>query len=157
MDGYDVIASDDHKVGRVVGTIGDNLVVEHGTIFKAKHVLPRAFAEVDDEEHVVRATVSRDVFESGPKLENGHVDERAVAEHYGLAGGQDAPPTGGYGELNPDDPARTAEEDSRDAGFGSADERRARLHGHTAPGEGPFDSSSSPGATGGDRFRDARA
>jgi hypothetical protein len=157
MDGYDVIASDDHKVGHVVGTIGDNLIVEHGTIFKSRHPLPRAFTEVHDDEQVVRATVSRQILESAPKVENGHVDEQAVAEHYGLAEAYDEPPTEGYGELTADDPAHTAEEDARDAGLGSVEQERARLLGHTAPGEGPFDSGSSPGATGGDRFRDSRA
>jgi hypothetical protein len=156
MVGYEVIASDGHKVGHVVREIGDNLIVEHGTIFKMRHALPRVFVEVHDDERVVRATVSREILESGPKVENDHVDEHAVAAHYGLAGGYDAPPTEGYGELTADDPARTAEEDTRDAGFRSAEEQRARLHGHTGRGEGRLDSGSSPGVTGGDRFRDAR-
>jgi hypothetical protein len=157
MEGYEVITSDDSKVGQVIGVSGDNLIVEHGAIFKSRYALPRAFAEVHDAERMVRATVSKEILESGPKVENGRVDEQAVAEHYGLAAGYDAPPTQGQGELLPDDPARTADEDARLAGLGSADEDRARMREHMEPGEGPLDRGDSPGMTGGDRFRDADA
>jgi hypothetical protein len=84
MEGYDVVTTDDEKVGKVVGTHGDNLIVEQGMLRKSKHALPRSFAEVDDGEQVVRMTVTKDVFCDSPKIEDGTVDEQAVAEHYGL-------------------------------------------------------------------------
>jgi hypothetical protein len=144
LDGYEVITSDDEKVGRVVGFKGDVLIVEHGTIFKSRHGLPGTFADVDDEAGVVRTTISREVLEGSPKIEGDEVDERAVAAHYGLAGGYDDPPT--EGELNRDDPAWTAERDTRRAALELPEEQRARIHRGMGPGEGPNDSISSPGA-----------
>jgi hypothetical protein len=89
MEGYDVVTIEDEKVGKVVGTHGDHLIVEQGTIRKSKHALPRTFAEVDEGEKVVRMTVTKDIFCDSPKV-NGEVDETAIAEHYGLAGGTEA-------------------------------------------------------------------
>jgi hypothetical protein len=157
MEGYEVITSDDSKAGHVVAVRGDNLIVEHGTLFKSRHALPQTFVHVDDGERVVRASVSKDVLQSSPKVEEDDVDERAVAEHYGLAAGYDAPPTEGAGESVPDDPAWGAERDRQRAGGESIEEERARIRTETAPGEGPLDSVSSPGLTGGDRARDAGA
>jgi hypothetical protein len=156
MEGYEVITSDEAKAGRVVDVRGDNLIVEQGTIFKSKHALPRTFVEIDDSEQVVRASVSKQIFESSPKLEDGEIDARAVAEHYGLAGGIDAPPTEGYGETTPDDPAWGAERDRERAGMAATEEERARIRQGAEPGEGPLDNVSSPGITGGDRARDAK-
>ena len=93
MEGYDVVTIDDEKVGKVVDTHGDHLIVEQGTIRKSKHALPRTFTEVDDGERVVRMTVSKDIFCDSPKI-NGEVDETAIAMHYGLAGGSEKPPIG---------------------------------------------------------------
>ena len=107
MEGYDVITSDEHKLGHVVGTIGDNVVVEHGTLRKTRHAVPKAFVHVDNGEKVVRLTVSKELVEESPKVQD-EFDARAVAEHYGLASGYDAPATLGDGELLPDDPALTA-------------------------------------------------
>jgi hypothetical protein len=154
VHGYEVVTSDEHKAGHVVGEVGDNLIVEHGTIFKSKHAVPRMFAVVEDDERVVRLTISKAILEGSPKLEDDEIDEHAIASHYGLAGGEDAPPTEGYGDLLPTDPARTADEDARNAGLEAADEARARIHEHQEPGEGRLDRPESPGLTGGDRFRD---
>jgi hypothetical protein len=85
MEGYDVVTTDDEKVGKVVGTHGDHLIVEQGTLRKSKHALPRSFAQIDDGEQVVRMSVAKDVFCDSPKVEIGSVDEQAVAEHYGLS------------------------------------------------------------------------
>lgn len=90
MEGYDVVTIEDEKVGKVVGTHGDYLIVEQGTIRKSKHALPRTFAEVDEGGKVVRMTVTKDIFCDSPKV-NGEVDETAIALHYGLAGGSEAP------------------------------------------------------------------
>ena len=134
MDGYEVRTSDGDKLGEVVGTIGDNLIVEHGTLRKVRHPLPRVFAEVDDDQRVVLATVSKDVLEDAPKVEDGSVDERAVAQHYGLAAGEAQPETLGYGDVNPDDPARTAEEDMRAAGVTPAHEAGTAARESMKPG-----------------------
>ena len=103
------------------------MIVEHGTLRKSRHLLPKAFVEVHEPERVVRATVTKDIIESSPKLDGDAVDERAVAEHYGLAAGYEAPSTEGYGELLPDDPARSAEEDEQRLGLRTAEQDRLRV------------------------------
>jgi hypothetical protein len=142
VEGYDVITSDECKLGHVVGTIGDNVVVEHGTLRKSKHLVPRTFAHVDEGARVVRLTIPKEIVEESPKL-NGEPDEHAVAVYYGLAEGEPAPETEGYGELLPDDPAETAEDDARRAGIPTATEERldvrtgddpALEQGTTSPG-----------------------
>ncbi len=155
MEGYDLITSEDAKAGRVVDVQGDNLIVEHGTIFKSQHALPRTFVDVNDAERVVRASVSKNILETSPKVEGGEIDEHAVAAHYGLAEADPAPTTEGYGETIPDDPAHGAERDRQRHGMAATEEQRAQIRTGNAPGEGPLDSISSPGLTGGDRTRDA--
>jgi hypothetical protein len=126
VEGYDVITSDEHKLGHVVGMMGDNVVVEHGTLRKTKHAVPKTFAHVDDGEKVVRLTVSKEIVEESPKLNGDEPDERAIAEHYGLAAGYDAPETEGDGELLPDDPAWSAEEQELRTGLPTAEQERLR-------------------------------
>ena len=127
MQDYDVVTSDDHKVGHVVGTEGEYVIVEHGMLRKSKHAVPRDLASVDDDEQVVRLTVSRDVFERGPATKNGdEIDRIAVAQYYGLAEGYEAPDTQGFGDVTATDPARTAEQDARRFGQESPDEQRVR-------------------------------
>jgi hypothetical protein len=104
VDGYEVIGNDDHKVGAVVAVDGDLLIVEGGLLRKTRHAIPKAFTHADDDERVVRLSISKDLVESSPKLEDGEVDRRAVADHFGLAEGYEAPETKGYAELTPDDP-----------------------------------------------------
>ena len=89
MEGYDVVTIEDEKVGTVVGTHGDHLIVEQGTIRKSRHALPRTFTEVNDGEQVVRMTVTKDIFCDSPKI-NGEVDETAIAVHYGLSESSEA-------------------------------------------------------------------
>ena len=113
MEGYDVITFDDEKAGTVVGRQGPFLIVEHGAIFKHRRPLPDTFATVDDEGQVVRATVSKDVLESAPQLEDDAVDERAAAEYYGIEG-----------DLFPEDAPLSAEEDSFDAELPEPDRNR---------------------------------
>lgn len=152
MQGYDVLTSDDEKVGHVVGETDGNLIVEHGSIFKSKHPLPRAFAHVNEEEQVVRTTISKQIFAESPKIgDDGDVDEEEIARYYGLAAGEENPETQGYGEVIPDDPARTAADDARSAGLPTAEEQRLETRKAMSEGDAqPF----SPGATGGDRARD---
>jgi len=127
MEGYEVIGTDDHKVGEVVAIDGDLLIVEAGLLRKTRHAVPRAFAHPDDDERVVRLSISKDLVESSPAIKNGEVDRHAVAEHYGLAEGYEAPETEGLGELRPDDPAWSAEQEELRTGVEPAPERRARI------------------------------
>jgi hypothetical protein len=143
MEGYEVVTIEDEKVGKVVATHGDHLIVEQGAMRKSKHALPRTFAEVDDDEKLVRMTVSKEIFCDSPKV-NGEVDEVAVADHYGLAGGTEAPPTEGYGETLSDDPAVGSEvQADRDRVTPAQQERaeaREQLGGETdqgVPAESP--------------------
>jgi hypothetical protein len=135
MEGYEVITSDEHKAGHVVGVEADHLIVEHGHVRKTRHAIPRTFAHADDAERVVRLSVSQEIVETSPKLEEGDVDHRAVAEHFGLAEGSVAPETLGEGDLTPDDPAWSAEQEELRTGVEPAPERRARMR----EGEAPLD------------------
>ena len=127
MEGYEVITSDERELGRVVEVTDDNLIIEHGLLRKSRHAIPRAFAKPDVAEQVVRLTVSEDLVSTSPKVEDDSFDERAVAQHYGLAAGETAPETEGYGEVLPDDPAWSAEEEELRSGVEPAAERRAKI------------------------------
>jgi hypothetical protein len=133
MEGYEVITSDEEKAGRVVGVQAGNLIVEQGLLRKTRHAIPTTFAHTDESEEVVRVSVPKEIVESSPKVENGSIDERAVAEHYGLAEGFAAPETEGYGDLVPDDPARSAEEEELRTGIEPAAQRRAETREGAAP------------------------
>lgn len=154
MEGYEVVTSDENGLGRVVDEQGEYLIVEHGTLRKSRHAIPKTFAHTDEAENVVRVTVSKEIVESSPKLENGSLDEQAVADHYGLAGGMAAPETEGYGETIPDDPGLSAEQQAMRDGVPTATEERVQIRERmedAGAGEVP----SSPGLLGGDRLRDA--
>lgn len=155
MEGYDVLTFDDERAGTVVGKQGACVIVEQGAIFKHRRALPEIFVTVDESEHVVRTTVSKDVLESAPEVEDDGLDEQAVAEHYGLASGDGAPGTLGYGSLNPDDPTRTAETQEQRTGVETAAAARARVQQRQGRGEGANDHPESPGLLG-DRNRHGR-
>ena len=112
MEGYEVVTSDDAAIGHVVERKGDYLIVEHGLIRKSRHALPWSTAHVDEAEKKVRTSLSKELVETSPKLENGSLDEQAVARHYGLGADSRAPGTEGYGVTDPTDPTRSAEEDA---------------------------------------------
>jgi hypothetical protein len=135
MEGYEVISSDDRKVGRVVEVKGDNVIVEHGLLRKTRQAIPKPFVHTDESEQVVRLSVSSEIVESSPKVEDGQLDERAIAGHYGLAAGDPAPETKGYGDVLPDDPARSAEQEELRTGVEPAAQRRAAMReGRDDPG-----------------------
>ena len=135
MNGYEVIGSDDGKLGHVVEIDGEFLIVEEGTLRKKRHAIPKAFAHPDDGEEVVRLTVSKELVEDSPTFKEGQLDRKAAAAHYGLAAGYDEPETEGYGELTPDDPARGAEQEGLRSGIESAGEKRVRIQqGDDEPG-----------------------
>src|SRR5438094_8467243 len=126
MEGYEVVTSDGRNAGRVAEVRGENVIVEHGLLRKKRHAIPSAFVHTDDDERVVRLTVSRELVESSPVVED-RPDAKAIAEHYGLAAGERAPETQGAGELLPDDPARSAEQEELRTGVEPAAAQRARI------------------------------
>jgi hypothetical protein len=151
MEGFQVVTSDDSKYGHVVEVKDGHLIVEHGTLRKTRHAVPETFAHTDEAEETVRLSVSKEIIDASPKLENGSFDAEAVAIHYGLAGGTPAPETEGYGDVLPDDPARSADQDAIRGGRDTADQQRAEFR------EGGFrpeeqDLGSSPGLLG-DRLK----
>jgi hypothetical protein len=140
MEGYEVVTTDDEKIGKVVGETGSYLIVEHGTIRKSKHALPREFAHVDEAEKQVRISVPKNVFADSPKL-NGELDEQAVAEHYGLVSSAPTPGTEGYGESAEGDPSRSSEEQAHRDGVMPAAEERALVQSGANDGAGLPDES----------------
>jgi hypothetical protein len=135
MEGYEVISSDDSKVGEAVAVRDDFLIVESGLLRKSRHAVPLAFVHADDGERVVRLTVSKELVGNSPALKNSELDRTAVAAHYGLAESEVAPETKGYGDLAPDDPAWGVEHDELRSGVEPAAQRRARIReGESEPG-----------------------
>ena len=98
MEGYEVVTVDEHKIGKVIGESGDFLIVEQGALLKSKHALPREFAHVDDSAQLVRVTVPKEIVSESPKVDD-RIDEREVAEHYGLATSPDSPASEGQREM----------------------------------------------------------
>jgi hypothetical protein len=130
MTGYEVVTTDDHRIGSVVGSHGDYLIVESGTLRKHRHALPKAFAHPVDADQLVRVTVSKELVDESPRVES-EFDDVAVARHYGLAAGYDHPETEGDGELLASDPAESAAVDGMRHGIVPADEQRAEIReGH---------------------------
>ena len=127
MEGYDVVSSDEKKVGKVVGQMGDNLIVEHGTLRKSRTALPTVFTEVHESDQEIRATVSKAIFDDAPSVDSdGELDNQAVAEHYGLAEAYEDPESEGYGDTLPDDPGISSEvQANRDGVEGSAQQGAA--------------------------------
>jgi hypothetical protein len=156
VDGYKVVTADEKEIGEVVGRLGDSVVIEHGLLRKKKHALPLAFASADDEEQVLRTTLSKEMIEASPQLDDdGDVDEGQIAIYYGLAEAEAEPGTEGYGELGADETAIATDREARSQGLTAAEEERASIREGLSPGEGPLDRGESPGITGGDRSRDA--
>jgi hypothetical protein len=121
MDGYEVITSDEKKVGQVCGTVGENILIEHGALRKTRHALPKAFAHADDGSRVVRVTVSKEILLDSPRIRDEEIDEHAVAAHYGLAdSAADDAPTRGR-----DDVELGAEQDAQAAGVRTGEQERA--------------------------------
>jgi hypothetical protein len=81
MEGYDVVSSDDNKVGQVVGTRNGYLIVESGTLRKKKHAVPLDMARTDSDDEVVRLTISKQMVEEGPSIDDD--GWQAVDDYYG--------------------------------------------------------------------------
>ena len=135
MEGYDVITGGGEKLGHVVGTQGDNLIVEHGTLRKSRHAVPQAFTQVDEGERAVRTTLSKELIQDSPKLRDGEVDEAEVAAYYGLPGAETTDASEGYGVLNPDDPAETADQLAVLQGRVPPEQERAEIRRNVEGGE----------------------
>ncbi len=127
MEGFEVITSDEDRLGTVVGIVGENLVVEHGALFKSRHALPQTFVEVDEGARTVRTTLSKELIHNSPKLGDGDPDEAAIAAYYGLAGDSGEPGAEGDGVLNDDDPTVSASQEGIAAGIEPAEAQRARI------------------------------
>ena len=127
MEGFEVVTSDDCKIGHVAEVRDRHVIVEHGLLIKTRRAVPETFAHTTEDDQIVRLSVSKEIVESSPKLENSSIDTHAVAEHFGLAEGTPAPKTEGYGELLPYDPARSADQDGLRAGREPADQERAEI------------------------------
>lgn len=122
MEGYDVITSDDQKLGTLVRVEGDHLIVEHGHVRKKQNAIPKIFAQVDDSARVARLTVSKELVEQSPEVTGGKFDHEAVNAYYGLAEDSyaaEAP--------DPDDPAWSEEHEGELAFDEREAERRARM------------------------------
>ena len=87
MEGYDVVSSDDHKVGHVVDEQNGYLIVESGMLRKHKYAVPLDMARTDTDDEVVRLTVSKQMVEEGPTVDDG--DWQAVEDYYGRSSEQE--------------------------------------------------------------------
>ena len=88
MEGYDVVSNDDQKVGQVVDKQNAYLIVESGLVRKHKYAVPLDAARIDGDEEVVRLTLSKQMVEEGPTVDDG--DWQAVEEYYGRSSEQEA-------------------------------------------------------------------
>jgi hypothetical protein len=126
VEGYEVVGSDDGKLGHVVEIDGDFLIAEEGTLRKKRHAIPKAFAHPDDGEQVVRLTVSKELVEDSPTFKEGELDRQAAAAHYGL--------DESYDELEPNDPAVSAEQEGLRSGVEPAAQQRVASREGQEPG-----------------------
>lgn len=148
MIGWDVVTSDGGKIGHVVGEHGEYLIVEHGTLRHQKHAVPKTYATPLEDEKVC-VSISKEMLHESPKV-NGEVDERMVAEFWGLAPAGEEPPTEGYGDVVSDaDPAWTADQAAASAGLEPAEQQRAEMR----EGQRDYEEPSSPALLG-ERTRD---
>ena len=84
MEGYEVISvADDKKLGTVVREEDGYVVFEHGTFRKQHHAIPKTTIEVDAERHEVRTTLSKELIEDSPRVDDGEFDRDALNRHYG--------------------------------------------------------------------------
>jgi hypothetical protein len=88
MEGYDVISNDDHKVGQVVGTENGYVIVESGMMRKHKYAIPMDMTRTEPGEEVVRLSVSKQLVEEGPTVDDG--DWQSVEDYYGRSAEQEA-------------------------------------------------------------------
>ena len=128
MEGYEVITSDEFALGHVTRVEHDHLIVEEHHRHKRRFAIPLVFAGTDDAARIVTLTVSKDLVEAGPGVNDAEFDRQAVAEYYGLADGPI--------KLDPDDPAWSAEQENLRLGLEPEAEHRARMLQHKTGSSG---------------------
>ena len=99
MEGYDVVSNDDQKVGHVVDKQNGYLIVESGLVRKHKYAVPLDAARTDGDEEVVRLTLSKQMVEEGPTVDDGNW--QAVEEYYGRSSEQEAQDAAGHPTCRP--------------------------------------------------------
>jgi hypothetical protein len=114
MHDYDVVDHDGNKVGHAVERQDGFLIVETGLLKKTRHAVPVDTARTDEDEHVVRLTISKEMLEEGPVVEDDGTDWQAIRDYYG----------------------RTPELEGQTAGIEPDDQRRARLRESLSAGAG---------------------
>jgi hypothetical protein len=134
MDGFKVVTYDDEELGIVKRGQGRYVVVESGFLHRTTRAIPTTFAESSAGEEVVRVTISKELFEESPTLHDDELDVHAIDEYYGLAAGSDSPQTEGDGEMLPDDPGRSAEEQGFRSGIEPTGAKRVAMRDHMRPG-----------------------
>jgi hypothetical protein len=83
--GYEVVASDERRMGRVVDVKHGYLIVESGWLRKLRRPVPREFVHVVDEAAKAFVTVPRRVLRDAPHVDRrGDFDIAKAARHYGL-------------------------------------------------------------------------
>jgi hypothetical protein len=90
LNGQDVISSDDRKLGHVVGERDGCAIVEHGHVFKTRRAIPISLME--EASGMMRATITKDVFDSSPNASDRHWDKDEIMMHYGSMGSAMADP-----------------------------------------------------------------
>jgi hypothetical protein len=105
MEDYDVVDIDDNKVGHVAGTHDGYLIVESGTLREKKHAVPVDTTRVDEDEQVIRLTISKEMVQEGPTLDDEGPDWQLIKDYYG----------------------RSSELEGQKAGLASSDEGRAQM------------------------------
>ena len=82
MEGYDVITSDESKVGHVVGEANGCAIVENGLIRHTRHVVPLEFLHVDEGSETYRTSLSKQMINDAPEADSdGNFDAAAVATY----------------------------------------------------------------------------
>lgn len=81
-EGQTVVSSDDHTIGKVVGQRDDCVLVSTGHVFKATHAIPATF--LHEHEGQLRATVSKEIVNDSPQVDEDNFDCESVLRHYGL-------------------------------------------------------------------------
>jgi hypothetical protein len=110
--GAEVVSSDDHRIGRVLETRDDFVLVETGHVFKSTRAIPAPFLHVHD--GLVRATVSKDIVDASPQIDDDGWSPDEVLTHYGLgdpvANGEPDEIDGPDPQLGPDDEVKSIDE-----------------------------------------------
>ena len=63
MKGFEVVTSDDCKIGHVVEVRDRHVIIEHGLLIKTRHAVPETFAHITDGDQIVRLSVSKEIVE----------------------------------------------------------------------------------------------